>query len=69
MKHAELRRPLALVETPDRVTAASAGALLEPDWNPYTPWERLPKWVRGLLWALFIAVLFWVILSVAGDQG
>jgi hypothetical protein len=42
---------------------------LEPDWNPYTRWERLPKWVRGLLWALFIAALVWVILSVAGDQG
>jgi hypothetical protein len=38
---------------------------LEPDWNPYTRWERLPKWVRGLLWALFIAVVVWVILSVA----
>jgi hypothetical protein len=42
---------------------------MEPDWNPYTPWERLPKWVRGLLWTLFILVLVWVILSIAGDQG
>jgi hypothetical protein len=41
---------------------------LEPDWNPYTPWERLPKWARGLIWVLFIIVLRWVILSVA-DQG
>jgi hypothetical protein len=69
VRHAELRRPPASVETPDRVTAASAGDLLEPDWNPYTRWERLPKWARGLIWALFITVLVWVILSVAGDQG
>jgi hypothetical protein len=42
---------------------------LEPDWNPYTRWERLPKWARGLIWALFITVLVWLVLSVAGDQG
>jgi hypothetical protein len=42
---------------------------LEPDRNPYTRWERLPKWARGLIWALFITAVVWVILSVAGDQG
>jgi hypothetical protein len=42
---------------------------LETDWNPYTPWERLPKWVRALLWTMFIIALAWAILTIAGDQG
>jgi len=34
-------------------------------WDPYTPWERLPKWARVLLIALIVAVLLWLIFTLA----
>ena len=34
-------------------------------WDPYTPWERLPKWARALLLALIVAVLLWLIFTLA----
>jgi hypothetical protein len=34
-------------------------------WDPYTPWERLPKWARVLLMALIVAVLLWLIFTLA----
>ena len=35
-------------------------------WDPYTPWERLPKWARVLLLGLIVAVLLWLIFTLAG---
>jgi hypothetical protein len=34
-------------------------------WDPYTPWERLPKLARVLLIALIVAVLLWLIFTLA----
>ena len=34
-------------------------------WDPHTPWERLPKWARVLLMALIVAVLLWLIFTLA----
>jgi hypothetical protein len=34
------------------------------DWQPYTPWERLPKWARAVLMALIVLVLLWLIFTV-----
>jgi hypothetical protein len=34
-------------------------------WDPYTPWERLPKWARVLLGALIVALLVWLIDTLA----
>jgi hypothetical protein len=33
--------------------------------DPYTPWERLPKWARVLLAALIVAVLVWLFDAIA----
>ena len=35
-------------------------------WDPYTPWERLPKWARALLLAVIVSVLLWLIFALAG---
>ena len=34
-------------------------------WDPYTPWERLPKWARVLLGALIVVVLVWMMYVIA----
>jgi hypothetical protein len=34
-------------------------------WDPFTPWERLPKWARVPLMALIVAVLLWLIFTLA----
>jgi hypothetical protein len=34
-------------------------------WDPYTPWERLPKWARAPLLALIVALLLWLIFTLA----
>jgi hypothetical protein len=36
------------------------------DWQPYTPWERLPKWARAVLMALIVAALLWLIFTATG---
>ena len=33
-------------------------------WDPYTPWERLPKWARVVLMAVIVAVLLWLIFTL-----
>jgi hypothetical protein len=34
-------------------------------WDPHTPWERLPKWARVLLMALIVALLTWLVITLA----